>query len=169
MRKRIFAALLAAAFVGLAALPGAADPKFEEFIQSLWPRAKAAGISRPVFDQAFAALINDLDTRGLLSSTLVMVTTEFGRTPKINGTGGRDHWPKVFSIVLAGGGLKRGTVYGSTDATGSEPENNPLGVEDFACTLYTQLGIDPDKALLAPGNRPVRIVYGGKPAKDLLA
>ena len=125
--------------------------------------------SLPAFDQAFAALINDLDTRGLLSSTLVMVTTEFGRTPKINGTGGRDHWPKVFSIVLAGGGLKRGTVYGSTDATGSEPENNPLGVEDFACTLYTQLGIDPDKALLAPGNRPVRIVYGGKPAKELLA
>ena len=123
----------------------------------------------PVFDQAFAALINDLDSRGLLQTTLVMVTTEFGRTPKINATGGRDHWPKVFSIVLAGGGMKRGAVHGSSDATGSEPENNPLTVEDFACTLYTQMGIDPDKALMSPGNRPVRIVYGGKVTKDLLA
>jgi len=123
----------------------------------------------PQFDQAFAALINDLETRGLLQSTLVMVTTEFGRTPKINATGGRDHWPKVFSIVLAGAGTKRGLVYGSSDPTGAEPENNPLTVEDFACTLYTQLGIDPDKALLAPGNRPVRIVYGGQLAKELLA
>jgi len=125
--------------------------------------------SLPQFDQAFAALINDLETRGLLQSTLVMVTTEFGRTPKINATGGRDHWPKVFSIVLAGAGTKRGLVYGSSDPTGAEPENNPLTVEDFACTLYTQLGIDPDKALLAPGNRPVRIVYGGQLAKELLA
>src|SRR5262245_51981805 len=80
--------------------------------------------SLPNFDKAFAALINDLDKRGLLNSTLVMVTTEFGRTPKINGTGGRDHWPKVFSIVLAGGGVKRGQVYGSSDATGAEPEND---------------------------------------------
>jgi hypothetical protein len=125
--------------------------------------------SLPQFDQAFAALISDLESRGLLQSTLVMVTTEFGRTPKINATGGRDHWPKVFSIVLAGAGIKRGLVYGSSDPTGAEPENNPLTVEDFACTLYTQLGIDPDKALLAPGNRPVRIVYGGQLAKELLA
>lgn len=125
--------------------------------------------SLPNFDKAFAALINDLDKRGLLNSTLVMVTTEFGRTPKINGTGGRDHWPKVFSIVLAGGGMKRGQVHGSSDATGAEPENDPLSVEDFSCTLYTQLGIDPDKPLLAPGNRPVRIVYGGKVVKELLA
>ena len=62
----------------------------------------------PAFDQAFARLITDLDQRGLLDSTLVMVTTEFGRTPKINGNAGRDHWPKVFSIVMAGGGIKRG-------------------------------------------------------------
>ena len=125
--------------------------------------------SLPQFDQAFTALINDLETRGLLQSTMVMVTTEFGRTPKINATGGRDHWPKVFSIVLAGAGIKRGLVYGSSDPTGAEPEDSPLTVEDFACTLYTQLGIDPDKALLAPGNRPVRIVYGGQLAKELLA
>jgi len=123
----------------------------------------------PAFDQAFAALINDLENRGLLKNTLVTVTTEFGRTPKINATGGRDHWPKVFSIVMAGAGIKRGVVYGSSDATAAEPENDPLTVEDFAFTLYSQLGIDPDAILMAPGNRPARIVYGGKPAKELLA
>ena len=95
----------------------------------------------PVFDQAFAALIRDLDRRKLLDSTLVCVTTEFGRTPKINGTGGRDHWPKVFSIVMAGGGIARGKVYGSSDATAAEPQDNPLTVEDFATTLYHCLGI----------------------------
>src|SRR5690606_36400914 len=74
----------------------------------------------PPLDQAYAALITDLEERGLLDSTLVMLTTEFGRTPKINRDGGRDHWPKVFSVVLAGGGIKRGRVYGSFDATASD-------------------------------------------------
>ena len=76
----------------------------------------------PAFDQALATLIRDLDRRGLLDSTLVLVTSEFGRTPKINSTAGRDHWPKVFSIVLAGGGIKSGIVYGSSDSMASEPE-----------------------------------------------
>jgi hypothetical protein len=123
----------------------------------------------PNFDQAFAALIRDLDTRGMLDSTLVMVTTEFGRTPKINNTSGRDHYPKVFSIVLAGGGIKRGNVHGASDATGSEPEENPLTVPDFAQTVYELLGIDPTKNLIAPGNRPIRIVKDGQVVEDLLA
>ena len=123
----------------------------------------------PRFDQAFAALIRDLDQRGLLDSTLVMVTTEFGRTPKINGTAGRDHYPKVFSIVLAGGGIKRGQVYGSSDPTGGEVDENPLTVPDFAHTVYHQMGIDPEKNLLAPGNRPVKIVKDGSLVKELLA
>jgi hypothetical protein len=131
----------------------------------------AAGINSqlPAFDQAFAALIADLDQRGLLDSTLVVVSTEFGRTPKVNGTGGRDHWPKVFSVVLAGGGIKRGLAYGASDATASEPEDNPLSVEDFAATLYQLLGISPEKKLIAPGNRPVAIVYGGTAVNALLA
>src|SRR4051812_11583479 len=123
----------------------------------------------PKFDQAFAALIKDLDTRGLLDSTLVMVTTEFGRTPKINATAGRDHWPRVFNIILAGGGIKRGLVYGSSDPTGGEPDNNPLTVEDMAFTVYNQMGIDPTKNLIAPGNRPIKIVKDGDLVKDLLA
>lgn len=123
----------------------------------------------PPFDQAFAALIRDLDRRGLLDSTLVMVTSEFGRTPKINGTAGRDHWPKVFSIVLAGGGIKKGFIYGSSDATASEPQDDPLTVEDWATTVYHLLGINADKELMAPGNRPIEIVDGGKVRHDLLA
>jgi Protein of unknown function (DUF1501) len=123
----------------------------------------------PVFDQAYAMLITDLAQRGLLDSTLVMVSSEFGRTPKINGTAGRDHWPKVFSVALAGGGIKKGIVYGSSDATATEPEDDPLTVEDLSTTVYHCLGINADKELMAPGNRPIEIVDGGAIVKPLLA
>lgn len=123
----------------------------------------------PQFDQAFAALIRDLDRTGLLKTTMVMVSSEFGRTPKINGTAGRDHWPKVFSVVLAGGGIKAGSVYGSSDPTASEPQDDPLTVEELAYTVFHQLGVDPDKKLMSPGNRPVIIVDEGKLRKELLA
>jgi hypothetical protein len=123
----------------------------------------------PPFDQAFTALVNDLDQRGLLDSTLVMVSSEFGRTPRINKDAGRDHWPKVFSVVLAGGGVKRGCIYGSSDAVAAEPQDNPLSVEDLATTVYHCLGIVADKELMAPGNRPIEIVDGGSVRTDLLA
>lgn len=123
----------------------------------------------PPLDQALATLINDLDSRGLLDSTLVCLSSEFGRTPKINGTAGRDHWPKVFNILMAGGGLKRGLAWGTSDATASEPDQDPLTVEDWATTVYHMLGIVADKELMAPGNRPIEIVDGGKVLKDLLA
>jgi hypothetical protein len=128
------------------------------------------GFTRQVrsLDQAYAALINDLDQRGMLNSTLVMLTTEFGRTPKVNKDEGRDHWPKVFSILLAGGGIKRGQIYGSSDATSAEPNSDPLSVADMATTIYHQLGINADKELMAPGNRPIEIVDGGKVVTDLL-
>jgi hypothetical protein len=122
----------------------------------------------PAFDQAFAALIRDLAARGMLDSTLVLVTTEFGRTPKVNGSAGRDHYPKVFSIVMAGGGLKQGLVHGSTDPTGTEPDSDPLTVPDYAATIYSLLGIDFEKTLLA-GTRPVKIVKDGEVARGLLA
>ncbi len=130
-----------------------------------------SGIERqvPEFDQAFSTLITDLDNRGMLDDTLVCVASEFGRTPKINATAGRDHWPKVFSIVMAGGGVKRGTVYGSSNSTASEPEDNPLTVVDWATTMYHCLGIVADKELMAPGDRPIEIVDGGKIRRDLLA
>ena len=123
----------------------------------------------PAFDQAYAMLVNDLEQRGLLKDTLICVASEFGRTPKINGTAGRDHWPKVFSVALAGGGIKRGYVHGTSNSTASEPEDDPLGVEDWATTIYHCIGITADKELMAPGDRPIEIVDNGKVIKDLLA
>lgn len=122
----------------------------------------------PAFDQGFATLIEDLESRGMLDSTLVCVCSEFGRTPKINQNAGRDHWPRVFSTLMAGGGIKRGMVYGSSNSTASEPEENPLTVEDWATTIYDRLGIVADKELMAPGDRPVEIVDGGNVCQDLL-
>ena len=131
-------------------------------------KAAMAG-QAPALDQALATLIRDLDRTGLLDSTLVMVSSEFGRTPKINATAGRDHWPKVFSVMLAGGGIKKGMVYGSSDSTASEPEDDALSVEDLSMTVYNQLGIDGEKRLVAPGNRPIDIVRDGKVVKEILA
>ncbi len=125
--------------------------------------------SLPPVDQAIAALINDLDERGLLDSTLVLVTSEFGRTPKINATGGRDHWPRVFSVGIAGGGVHRGLVHGSSDSLGGEPEEDQVGIEDLAQTVYNQLGITGDKELMAPGERPMEIVDGGRVVDEILA
>ena len=103
--------------------------------------------------------------RGLLESTLVVVSGEFGRTPKVNPNAGRDHWPKVFSAVLAGAGIKGGQVYGSSDAVGGEPKDNPVSMEDLTATIYDRLGIDPDKEYHTPTNRPVRLANRGKPLK----
>ena len=123
----------------------------------------------PAFDQAFSTLINDLERTGLLKETLVMVSSEFGRTPKINAQAGRDHYPKVFSVVLAGGGVKGGYVHGSSNSTASEPEELAMGPEDLFTTVYHCLGIVADKELMAPGDRPIEIVDGGKVVKELLA
>lgn len=123
----------------------------------------------PNFDKAFAALISDLKDRGLLNETLVLVTSEFGRTPKINNTGGRDHWPRVFSTVLAGGGVKQGFVYGKSDALASEPDENPVRPEDIATTMYKLLGINADKRLMTSDMRPIDIVRGGTIIEDILA
>jgi len=123
----------------------------------------------PPFDKAFATLINDLDQKGMLDSTLVMIGTEFGRTPKINQTAGRDHWPKVFSIVMAGGGIKRGMVYGSSNDTATDVGDNIMTVENWASTVYHLIGIDYEKRLMAPGDRPVKIVDGGRHVSEIIA
>lgn len=130
-----------------------------------------AGMRRqmPSFDQALAMLITDLDQRGLLESTLVLVSSEFGRTAKINRTAGRDHWPKVFSVLMAGGGVKGGVIHGASNATASEPDSDPVSPGDLATTVYHQLGIVADKELMAPGNRPIEIVKGGKLITPLVA
>jgi hypothetical protein len=125
--------------------------------------------SMPSLDQALAALITDLESRGMLEKTLVMVSSEFGRTPKINPDAGRDHWPKVFSVMLAGGGVQGGLVYGASDATASEPDHDAVSPADLATTMYHLLGIVADKELMAPGDRPVEICDGGKLLNDILA
>jgi len=122
----------------------------------------------PGLDQGLAALVNDLDQRGLLASTIVLVTSEFGRTPKINASAGRDHFPRVYSVAVAGGGFKRGLVYGTSNSTASEPEENPVRMEDLLTTVYHQMGINADKELMAPGGRPIEIIDGGDVVKDLV-
>nr|WP_068264525.1 DUF1501 domain-containing protein [Rubripirellula obstinata] len=123
----------------------------------------------PSLDQGLAALIDDLSDRGMLDETLVMVTSEFGRTPKVNTDAGRDHWPKVFSVMLAGGGIKGGIIHGASDSTAAEPDSDPVSPADLAATMYRLLGIVSDKELMAPGDRPIEIVDGGKLITSLMA
>jgi len=98
-----------------------------------------------------------------------MVTSEFGRTPKVNKDAGRDHWPRVFSVAFAGGGFKRGYIHGASDPTGAEPDSDPLSVENMAATVFNQLGIKPDKKLMSSGGRPQAIVKDGQVVSELLA
>lgn len=116
----------------------------------------------PALDHGIAGLIRDLDQRGMLESTLVWVTTEFGRTPKVNSSSGRDHWARCYSMLMAGGGFTPGLIYGASDSTAAEPAREALPLEDLLYTLYRQLGIDADKELVAFGTRPIEIVLGGK-------
>jgi hypothetical protein len=120
-------------------------------------------------DAGIAGLITDLDQRGLLDSTIVWVTSEFGRTPKINKDSGRDHFARCYSMLVAGGGFTRGQVYGASDSTGAEPMTDALPLEDLLFTVYNQLGIDANKELLAFGTRPIEIIKSGKLVSGLLA
>lgn len=124
----------------------------------------------PALDHALHGLLTDLDQRGLLDRTLVMVTSEFGRTPKINSSNGRDHWARVYSMMLAGGGITRGQTHGASDATAAEPARDAVPLEDFLCTVYHQLGIDSNEELLAfGGTRPIEIVNEGKLVKAIVS
>ncbi len=120
-------------------------------------------------DQGLAALIRDLDDRGLLERTLVLALGEFGRTPKVNKDGGRDHWPGAMSVLVAGAGVPRGQVVGATDARGYYASDRVYRPEDFAATLYTKLGIDPRRLLHTSTGRPVALVNEGRLIKELFA
>lgn len=111
----------------------------------------------PSLDLAVSSLIQDLKDRGLFDETLVVVMGEFGRTPKLNPRGGRDHWPRVFSVMLAGGGVSGGQVVGRSDAVGESPADRPVTPSDLVATIYTLLGIDPQLELTTPDQRPVRL------------
>ncbi|MFN3159095.1 MAG: DUF1501 domain-containing protein [Rubinisphaera brasiliensis] len=120
------------------------------------------------FDYAISGLIQDLDRRGMLDSTIVWVTTEFGRTPKVNKESGRDHWARSYSMMVAGGGFNRGLVHGASDSTGGEPVRDAVTLENLMATVYHQLGIDPNKELVAFGNRPIEIIRDAEVVKQLI-
>jgi len=121
----------------------------------------------PRWDQAYSALIEDLSERGLLDSTMVLAWGEFGRTPKVNATGGRDHYPNVFSAALAGGGIVGGRVVGSSDAKGALPLENPKGPQDVLATIYRHMGIDTDAAYHDHSGRPIPVLSSGRPIDEL--
>jgi hypothetical protein len=120
----------------------------------------------PGADQGLSALIEDLDERGLLDSTLVVAMGEFGRTPLINKEGGRDHWPDCYSVVLAGGGIKGGLIHGSSDRMGAQPASDPVTPGDLAATIFWRLGIDPETEIRDPAGRPYRLA-DGQPLRSL--
>lgn len=123
----------------------------------------------PNFDMAFSSLIEDLAQSGRLEETLVIAMGEFGRTPKLNPRAGRDHWPRVFSVVMAGGGIRGGQVIGSSDAVGESPKDDPVTPNDLARTIYTLLGIEPTYELHTSDGRPVPVNQGGKVIQAILA
>lgn len=123
----------------------------------------------PAFDKAIPALLNDLQDRGMLEKTLVVVTTEFGRTPRINQLAGRDHWPNAFSIVMAGGGVQGGQVIGATDKQAAEVAERPITPEDMVATILYGIGIDHKKVLHTPLGRPVPVADGGNVVRELFS
>ncbi len=114
----------------------------------------------PTTEQTLPTLIEDLDSRGLLDETLVVWTGEFGRTPKINKDAGRDHWPQCYTLLMAGGSVKRGFVYGGSDKTASYPKDNPCSPDDVAATMFYCMGIDPATELRNHVNQPVPVSRG---------
>jgi len=118
-------------------------------------------------DPGFATLITDLKHRGMLDQTLVVWMGEFGRTPKINGNAGRDHFPKVFNVALAGAGVKGGQVIGASNTDGTDVKDHPVGVPDLLTSLCHALKVDPTREMMSPIGRPIKIVDGGKPVKAL--
>ena len=120
-----------------------------------------------IMDPALASLISDLAETGMLKKTLVIMLSEFGRTPRINKDAGRDHWASVFSCFLAGGGIKGGTVYGSSDEDGAEAKDQPVKVQDIHATICHALGINPNKDVMTPLARPMKLVDQGTPITGL--
>ncbi len=156
-------------------------------VQVNWPREGAAEVAGsplwdthrnnagrvrdvlcPQFDRTFATLLEDLAARGLLDETLVVVMGEFGRSPKINAEGGRDHWGTCFSVVLAGAGLGGGQIIGASDRLGGTPDLHPVRPPDLAATIFHLLGLAPNAEFIDPLGRPRSLTDGGNPIRDLV-
>jgi hypothetical protein len=122
----------------------------------------------PFLDRSLSALLDDLDDRGLLESTLVVVTGDMGRTPKVNGKAGRDHWPQCGFCLFAGGGTKPGVVHGTTDKTAAYPVDHPVSAGDLVATVYHLVGVDPEATVPDHTGRPTHISHGGRPVTGVL-
>jgi hypothetical protein len=122
----------------------------------------------PTFDRVFAALLDDLEYSGRLDTTLVVATGEFGRTPRINASGGRDHWPGVWTVALAGGGIRGGQVVGASDAHAAEPADRPVTPADLLATIYASLGIDHRCHIMTAEGRSMPLVGDGQPIRELV-
>jgi hypothetical protein len=122
----------------------------------------------PNFDQSYSAFLSDLDSRGLLDETLVVTMGEMGRTPKVNAKGGRDHWTYCYSVLLAGAGIKGGTIWGASDQQAAFIKDNPVHIRDICATIYHVLGIDPAMPVRDRGGRPTPVAHGGLPVKGIL-
>jgi hypothetical protein len=123
----------------------------------------------PGLDQSYSTLLQDLQEHGLLDETLVVLISDFGRTPNVNKDAGRDHWTYCYSVVLAGAGIRGGTVYGASDKHAAYVRDNPISPADICATIYECLGIDPNMPVYDRTNRPVAVAQGGKPIRDILA
>ncbi len=124
----------------------------------------------PMFDNGFTSLVEDLSQTGMLDNTMIVATGEFGRTPKINPAGGRDHWPACWPVVLAGGGIQGGRIVGESDEIGGAPKSRPTTPGEIAATVYHSLGIDLETQLPGPQNRPIRVVdHGVEPIMELFS
>ncbi len=166
-RSCLVARRLIEAGVGLVTVPWVFKQSEENFDTHSRNFTKMKNLLLPPVDRAFSALLEDLAVRGMLDDTLVAWTGEFGRTPRINGSAGRDHWGRVYSTVLAGGGLRGGRVVGRSDSQGGVPADNPVHVTDFVATIYHALGYGPATRVTDPIGLPHFIIQG-KPVAELI-
>src|SRR5262249_14278983 len=123
----------------------------------------------PWLDRTYTALLEDLDGRGLLDETLVVVLSDFGRTPRVNKDAGRDHWTYCYSVLLAGAGIRGGTVYGTSDAQAAFVKDRPVSTGDVCATIYQCLGIDPEMTVADRSGRPIPVANGGHAIREILA
>jgi arylsulfatase A-like enzyme len=123
----------------------------------------------PSLDLTYSALMEDLEDRGLLKSTLVVLMSDMGRTPQVNGAAGRDHWSFCYSVVFAGAGIRGGTVCGASDAPAAYVKDRPVSTSDVCATIYHCLGIDPEMTVNDRGGKPIPVAHGGKPIREILA
>jgi uncharacterized protein (DUF1501 family) len=123
----------------------------------------------PSLDATYSALMQDLQDHGLLDETLVVMMSDMGRTPQVNGAAGRDHWSYCYSVLFAGAGIKGGTICGASDGHAAYVKDHPVSTSDICATIYECLGIDPEMPVYDLGGRPVAVAHGGRPIRDILA